>query len=247
MNFPTIFQKYIDVLSKHRKELSEKVQLDLTQFRDIKKIITVDNENVTYYFNHVRLHIPRRVRPSHCIPRSLKDITITIHTDRQIVFKKNNLNFSDPFVEVGTFNFILDATPYISSWHLDRHSEPGIPSSLHPLYHLTFGGKHMENLDVDGEEKFGHSLIVRAPRISHPPMELLLSIDYVLQHYFIKDELDLLSDPNYQKIIHDLKTKFWKPYFLSLLKPYYNTILVDTESVNIDLDFANRVNGIYRQ
>ena len=246
MNFETNFQLYIDVLSKYKKDLRSKVQLEIEQIKEIRKTMHSNKEEVTYSFSKIRLNIPKRVRPSHCIPRSLTDFYITLSTNEDIVFKKINKIVEDPFIKLGTINIVLDSKPYLSSWHLDRHIDSGVPSSFHPFYHLSFGGLQMEKLDLDGEEKFGHSLIVRAPRISHPPMELILSIDYILQHYFDKNELDLLSDPNYKKIINDLKIKFWKPYYLSLLLPFCdNSIVIDGNTVDYDSVFVNKINGLY--
>lgn len=245
MNFLLTFQQYIDVLTKYKKELREKVSINIEQFKEIQKTIISDKKQVSYSFNHIRIKIPKRIRPSHCIPRELKDFNITLSTKEEIIFKRNDEKVDDPFISLGTLNIILENDPYTSSWHLDRHVETGIPTSYHPFYHLTFGGKHMENLDVEGESKFGDSLIVRAPRISHPPMELILGVDYVLQHYFINNELDLLSDSNYIQIIKKLKNRFWMPYYLSQIKPFCENLIVDGNAINFEQKFVNRVNGIY--
>lgn len=245
MNFQLIFQQYIDVLTKHKKELQDKVNINLEQFKEIQKTILIDKKNVSYSFNHFRIKIPKKIRPSHCIPRELKDFNITLHTKEEIIFKRNDEKVDDPFISLGTLNIILENEPYTSSWHLDRHTDTGIPTSFHPFYHLTFGGKHMESLDVEGEAKFGHSLIVRAPRISHPPMELILGIDYILQHYFVNSELDLLSDANYILIIKKLKTRFWMPYYLSQIKPFCANVTVDGNVINFEQKFVDNVNGFY--
>jgi hypothetical protein len=247
MNFETTFQFYINVLKKHEKQLKEKASLDLGQYRDIQKSIVNDKENsvISYTFNHIRFIVPKKLRPSHCIPRSISHVELTLSMKSVIAFKVNSTKVEDPFFELETLNLTLKNQEFTSSWHLDRHTEKGIPNSYHPFYHFTFGGKYMEQLDVSEENKFGHALILRTPRIAHPPMEVVLGTDFILRNYFPFDELDILSDPNYNRIVDSLKNIFWKPYAMSIAKYYCNNMTIDGKQLEFNDVFANSINGIY--
>lgn len=248
MGFKILFQQYINILQKHEKELKDKVKLDLNQLKDIKWTINENKKDntVEYIPGRIRLSLPKKIKPNHSIPRNLsKDISITIDIEDQIIFKKTINLIEDPFIKLSTLNLTLRSGEFVSSWHLDRHTEEGIPNLFHPYYHLTFGGKHMENLEIEEENFFGNSLIIRSPRISHPPMDLILGIDFVLKNYFPLKELDILSDFNYLTIIKKFKEIFWKPYILSLTKDYCKDMIIDGEEVKFNDKFVNTVNGIY--
>lgn len=111
---------------------------------------------------------------------------------------------------------------YFASWHLDKHINGGnISSYIHPEYHLTFGGNKLEEKGVDN---FGSTLILPSPRISHPPMDVILGIDFILQNYFPLEEISkLLDDSKYKQIVSNSQERLWKPYYLSL-STKWNTI-----------------------
>ena len=115
-------------------------------------------------------------------------------------------------------------------------------SNLHPIYHLTFGGTHMENLQNSGSD-FGRALILRTPRITHPPMEVILGIDFIFNHFIPKSELDLLSDRRYIEVINELKSYIWLPYSLAIAKNYCERISIDSQPYSFDEAFVKSVLG----
>jgi hypothetical protein len=102
------------------------------------------------------------------------------------------------------------------SWHFDRHPEGNAPEFHHPLYHVHFGGKEINQ----GQLQYGNVLIIESPRLLHPPMDLILGIDFVLSNFYSRHSCigytDLLNEPLYCKLVEKARKRFWQPYFLGL-------------------------------
>ncbi len=108
-------------------------------------------------------------------------------------------------------------------WHLDLHIEEdgdGVTKYSHPIYHFAYGGNRMESL---GDDFFGNSLVMPAPRLMYPPMDAVLGIDFILQNYFEREKIaGLISDPEYLTIVKNSQQRLWKPFFTSLSKFWEN-------------------------
>ena len=125
----------------------------------------------------------------------------------------SELNFD---IEIEGFRELEDKIDnYFASWHLDKHINGGdIPSYIHPEYHLTLGGNRLEEKGVDN---FGSTLILPSPRISYPPMDVILGIDFVLQNYFPMEKISkLLDESRYKEIVLNSQQRLWKPYYSAL-------------------------------
>ena len=63
----------------------------------------------------------------------------------------------------------------------------------------------------------GNVLLLPTPRISHPPMDIVLGIDFVLSN-FVKAEIykKIQSNSQYKAAVRKAQEKLWKPYMLSL-------------------------------
>lgn len=244
MNYEKVFNDFCAIIDKHKD------QLYLLQFypellNEVKKTLDIDKEFYSYNFSTIRFVIPKKSLPSHSIPKNLGDVEIILSIKDEIVIKRSAYNLvEDPLLKLKKFNIVLRSNDFhTSSWHLDRHiqeEDEGSPNCIHPIYHLTFGGYHMEGFQNEGDE-FGMALIVRAPRIMHPPMELLLGIDFIFNHFIPKDELDLLNDPSYISIIMQLKKYFWMPYSLAMAKNFCETIDIDNKRFDFDNKFVTSV------
>tara|TARA_R110001583_G_scaffold139828_4_gene292020 strand:+ start:4011 stop:4748 length:738 start_codon:yes stop_codon:yes gene_type:complete len=132
------------------------------------------------------------------------------------------------------FCSLEDNKEYINCWHLDkdiRKDENGKPNKeakyTHPLYHFQFGGNHLSDIKSEGS-----ILLMGAPRIPHPPMDIFLAIHFVLNNYFNKKEAnyaclkELYNDDDYQAILERAKKRMWYPYFKGLS-------LSDNEELNL--------------
>ena len=128
----------------------------------------------------------------------------------------------------------IEGKEYINCWHLDkdiREEDDGKHKYTHPLYHFQFGGNHLADVtDING------ILLMGAPRIPHPPMDIFLSIHFILNNYFNKNEEtysflnDFFNDTDYQDIMSNAKKRMWYPYFKALS---------NDQNVNVDLNLAN--------
>lgn len=247
MNFERIFNQYSAVLEKHKKQLL-KFSFSPEKIKEVKKTLSkAKDKSYSYSFSTINIIIPKSMLPNHSIPSKLANVEIVLSIKEEIIIKcKTDKLIEDPFCKLEKFNIVLYCPQkhYTSSWHLDRHvakQDDNSPQSLHPLYHLTFGGHHMENIQNDDTDEFGRTLILRAPRIMHPPMELILGIDFIFNHYIPKKELDLLTDPSYVFIINELKKYFWLPFSLAIAKNYCDNIDVDNNSYTFDTSFVSSV------
>lgn len=111
---------------------------------------------------------------------------------------------------------------YKNCWHLDKDEEDdegdGKQGYTHPLYHFQYGGRRIAGLTS------GESLLMGAPRIPHPPMDIFLAIHFVLNNYFNKNSdrykflQDLYEDDDYRNILERAKQRMWYPYFEGLQK-----------------------------
>jgi hypothetical protein len=248
MNFHNIFNDYYNSLLKHKKQLGV-FGFDCERIRMIIKTLQESGNLISYSFTTMSFYIEKKLLPSHSIPKEFKYIEIVLSISDEIKINKiNNNHIQDPINQLDKFNISLfcDKKNYTSSWHLDRdipEDHDGTSSNLHPLYHLTFGGYHMENLQKEGVDEFGRLLILRTPRIMHPPMELILGIDFIFNHFIPKNELELLGDHGYLDIIKKVKKYFWLPYSLAIAKNYCERISIDNQTNTFDSNFVNSVIG----
>ena len=244
MNLEHIFTKFQSVLQKHRNQLYELLFYP-ENLGEIKKTIVSNTHTFSYTFSNIKIVIPPKFRPSHCIPSTLENIEITLSIEDEIIVKRlTKHRVEDPLGKLEKFNIILNSDGYSASWHLDRHEKQegeSIAKNVHPIYHLTFGGHYMESQDRDKPNRFGETLIVRAPRIMHPPMELILGLDFIFNHFIPLNELDLLSDRAYLEIISELKSYIWMPYALAFAKNYCSIIDVDGNRLQFDDKFVTSV------
>lgn len=119
-----------------------------------------------------------------------------------------------------------------SSLHLDRHDYITADNFVHPSYHFTFGGNNLESKG----DVFKGILVLSTPRIQHPPLDLILGIDFILQNYFMKSDIqNILDNSEYQEIIERAQYRLWRPYYASI----YNRWCGSYESLNCPPDFTH--------
>jgi hypothetical protein len=111
-----------------------------------------------------------------------------------------------------------DDGAYLSSWHFDKHivsddGGDGEPDDAHPLYHFQYGGKNLAPLGGN----HGGILILPSPRIGHPPMDVVLAVDFVLSNFAGIHWKDLRELSDYSKRLSEAQDKYLKPYVESML------------------------------
>jgi hypothetical protein len=109
-------------------------------------------------------------------------------------------------------------------WHFDTHDDqPGkpIPNEAHPRFHLHHGGKAMKaRREVEGN-CWGQTLELNGPRFAHPPMDLILALDFVLSNTTgPRWRQEFLRDKDYTSAVRNSQRRFWRPH-QALLSDYY--------------------------
>lgn len=110
-----------------------------------------------------------------------------------------------------------------ATWHFDRHEESCVPTAnlannrqpeIHPRYHWQHGGSKSKG------EDFGQYFRAGAPRLPHPPMDVVLAADFVLSNFAGKLWLDLRRDVDYQCAVACAHRLLWKPYVDALSRQW---------------------------
>ncbi len=141
----------------------------------------------------------------------------------------NEEKIEDPIKSLATkfivqFEYIEDGKPdelkiIQSSWHLDKHSPEKPPDSSHPLYHYEFGGTEITK-DIDFN--FGDFFLIDTPRIMHPPLDIVLAIDFIIKNYYKKeDHISLTGQELYKRYVKNAQFRIWKPYAISFASNFY--------------------------
>ncbi len=114
---------------------------------------------------------------------------------------------------------VKDGQKYMCSWHLDLDNSTD-HRYIHPRFHLTYGGKIMRDMFHDGHSSgFGQLLLLVTPRIPCMPMDGILAIDFILNHFYKSDDIgEILSNSQYRKAVKASQRRLWKPYYDSLYR-----------------------------
>lgn len=114
---------------------------------------------------------------------------------------------------------------YMNSWHLDL--DPGTDRRyLHPRYHLTYGGKKMRDEIKKNIDCFGQSLLMATPRIPIAPMDGILAIDFVLNHFYKAEKIGhVLNNTKYREAVKASQTRIWEPYYRSLYEHFTGGVM----------------------
>ncbi len=159
---------------------------------------------------------PNETRPS------VSPLTINFTIHFQYDTKKK-------FLDVQDFNFEIvgysknESNVFKSSWHFDYEPKGQKLKYIHPVYHLTYGGKLMDGVDI------GNVLLLPTPRISYPPMDFVLGIDFILSNFIQKDQyIDLLSEPEYSAAVKNSQMRLWQPYITTLANHWDKSITIQS-------------------
>ena len=106
-----------------------------------------------------------------------------------------------------------DMKEYVNWWHLDKNIESDTPKFTHPYYHFQAGGNEIETVYS------GDLILLGAPRLPHPPMDLFLGFNFIINNFYSSKDFDfvnkLLADTTYQEIIYRAQKRMWEKYFLA--------------------------------
>jgi hypothetical protein len=150
--------------------------------------------------------VPNNTRPSVTSLEILLNVQIaeTLLDENKIDNPISAYNFS---IEIMGKN---EGQTVHSSWHLDFDNTLD-SEYLHPSFHLTYGGKTMKYTEL------GNVLLLPTPRISYPPMDAVLGVDFVLSNFVKKETYNKIkANSQYKAAIKRSQQRLWRPYMLSM-------------------------------
>ncbi|TAG41493.1 MAG: hypothetical protein EAZ31_07525 [Cytophagia bacterium] len=136
-------------------------------------------------------------------------------------------------IQIILCGYTIDGNDVKSAWHMDMDTSPQ-NNYIHPLFHINFGGRELEMLQDTGE-----ILLLRSPRLMHPPMDIFLAIDFVVQNFYGRDE-SIFKDEEYQGIIQKYRKLCWYSYSVALASNFYS---FKDKNICIDNTFAKNIWG----
>ena len=159
--------------------------------------------------------------PDNTLP-ALNNIDISL----EMKVKENLENEEEPIVDDYAMQLCIsgmkNGQKYLCSWHLDLDTTTD-HRYIHPRFHLTYGGKKMRDMFHDGSSSFGQLLLLVTPRIPCMPMDGILAIDFILNHFYKSDDIgEVLSNSQYRKAVKASQRRLWKPYYDSLHRFFAN-------------------------
>lgn len=136
-----------------------------------------------------------------------------------------------------------DKDSYKMSWHLDKHirsvdgNDGRGKGFIHPEYHFNMGGFA---LTKENNFNYGNILLIDTPRIMHPPLDIVLSIDFVLRNFYGIRVKNLTDSSQYKRIISKSKDRLWRPYFIALANCWESQRF---NALNIQENYGNMILG----
>lgn len=102
-------------------------------------------------------------------------------------------------------------------WHQDVQSKKQDVSKkyrfIHPFYHFHAGGTFLK------PKGSGSLLQLDSPRLPHPPMDIVLAVNFILCNFFntqeksLQKQMKILDDSCYQNLLERAAKRVYKPYY----------------------------------
>lgn len=171
-------------------------------------------------FKNLNLDSHRHIRPLFDIDQAnaFVELSVSFEGENNPIGQNiyNSLNRVDTkfvikceYFERETYNIKIAQ----SSWHLDTHDSSKEIDFAHPKYHFEFGGSELNKTEGFS---FGDFIIFDTFRIMHPPLDIVLAIDFVIKNFYsYKENYSLTQNELYKRYIHNARIRLWRPYALS--------------------------------
>ncbi len=211
--------KYVKHLSSIRK-LLEKNKLNLTNLDSVISAIKT-HKDLKYKVNSNPIKLKGKF-PKRLSHTSVKTLELTFNLNLHGTFQ-NAIAGKDPF-SLYELNIVifgpskLSDNRLVNAIHLDRHD--GTQSNTaHPYYHFQFGGNKLKS----SIQNYGQVLILDSPRIMYHPMDLILTMDFIVSNFLPETWKKLKREPVYISTLKEMQKLFLEPYFRSLVNFFDNT------------------------
>jgi hypothetical protein len=232
MHKKNYFDQYRIARSKELDDLSL-VLLNHGVCNDTGPIYSAANEcrtakpkgNRSFWGYSITNLIFRRLRPACCfLPKKVSDLTLTLDI-RVVGICDEGKDVIDPMqelvIDIKITGKAEDQRNVCCIWHLDRHEDElgsQSPDEAHPRYHFQYGGRLLESETVNFNH--GDSLLLKSPRVAHPPLDGILGIDFIISNFFGSEWRKLKLDGTYNNLIKNAQNRFWKPYVITTFQPW---------------------------
>lgn len=153
----------------------------------------------------------------HSIPQNCKKATLFMSLNLQ--FSEHRFEFSDIRglnIDIEIMSTDDSGQSYKSAWHLDFHETNLSESFAHPKFHFQFGGKKLRESikEPNASLNAGELFLVDAPRLIHPPMDIVLAVDFVAGNFIgVKFWKKLRNLPLFVNLHRRSEELLWEPYF----------------------------------
>lgn len=164
--------------------------------------------------------------PQNILPPGVSELAVRLNIELRgwIDGANDACLIEDPFKSLSV-GFVAEAKSVaddtlLFAWHLDRHivdvqakskklkPEEPAEGAIHPFYHFQFGGHAMA---VQGNA-YGNAMFLSAPRIPHPPLELVLATDFLLSNFKPKGWAKVRADGEYLNLLDPIQNRLWSHY-----------------------------------
>jgi len=231
---------------------------DLSHLQNAAINCISNNNSWQYSLSPMRMKLPYTPKT---IPNGAKDIEIQLEVSNTIIIHPEN-EIKDPFSKLN-FDIIITSKKLKAAWHLDKQSQlskkdkskscqikkqkkrtkssqddkDGTNKYIHPEYHIAFGGNELDITDA------GQLILLTSPRLMHPPMDVILGIDFIINQFIPYDYAEvILTYPKYKEIVSAMKQLIWRPYFVSIAHHFQNNL--NAEITFPDANFSNKILGV---
>jgi hypothetical protein len=129
----------------------------------------------------------------------------------------------DPLKHNGVQIFVsssVGAKKYNAAWHFDAQGVRATGHCLHPRYHMTFGGLQLfpRLILANAPHQMRNLLLLDSPRFAHPPLDLVLAVDFVLSHFAGTKWAKARQSAEYVRHLERSQKRLWRPYFSAATK-----------------------------
>ncbi|MHB8178352.1 MAG: hypothetical protein ACYDA5_10355 [Vulcanimicrobiaceae bacterium] len=169
-----------------------------------------------YFYEVVNLKFTIDEVPRHVLPSDATNLAVELRA--RVAGSCPETEFDDPFSELNidirlTGIRVPSNDRLILAWHLDRVNDDHKPEEIHPLYHFQHGGKTVkESKDLS----WGNGLFLDAPRLLHPPLDMVLAVDFVLANFLPTRYVECIEDGLYCRLVRDAQVRILGPFFRSI-------------------------------
>lgn len=198
----------LTLITRYEIEGNFKAINDVIETLRLKEFVDYEFTDLEFAINgSIQGTLPKEETFNYCIVKFDNKVAITNPITQNI----DNLHIYSLDLKIELYKSKLNKKdPRFSSWHLDKEKNPENCKYTHPYYHLQFGGKKLENIEVG----LG---ILSAPRIPHPPMDIILAFHFIINNFYNNKNFgfvkNLLLDPDYVRILKNSQERIWVDYF----------------------------------